>query len=605
MAVETFVEPVSNAQCSHCGAAIDVTQAKPLTDITCPVCGKPTTVPGMLDHYQLVKVLGQGSAGVVYQGFDTQNQFDVAVKVFLKKKGEASSKHIEKCLAEATAMRSFNHPNIVKIYRVAQKAERPFIVMELLTGEQLDKMIENHWLVEEPRAIKLGLDVAEGLKAVHDAGFAHLDVKPGNMQLDGQGTCKLLDYDTARSLNDIESQGAGLVGTPYYVAPEVIQREQVDFRADIYSLGATLFHLLAQRPPFQGATSRDVVQERLKRRAVTLKEVRPDVSNETSLAIARMLEPQPRDRYGDYDTLLADLRRALNAAQWDAQLKAGGSAKTNQAKSSLPAVITGVILATVIGFGVWFGTRGNSADDTNTPPSTDGTVRPSTMDQFASRDSTRVSTKDRAATKDTPASQKDSASQPVKKDSNPTKTKDSVIKPPPVKIDTKLIPPIKPDVPIVKILPAKWTAGKDVEIVEENGKLSVFCVGKTPYIRCPRVEGPNRQTSPDDTAALLIRLRASGEGEGRLYWNTPTEPLWDKARSQVFLIKHNNEWREHVIPIRTDAKQLEIRVDVGEGPGIVEIDHIRYYLNIVKDRKPTAEWLFDGDDAKVEKQIEK
>ncbi len=598
MASTTFVEQVPSTECNQCGASIDVADASPLTDITCPSCGRQTTVPGMLDQYLLTKVLGQGSAGIVYQAVDQHSRRDCAIKVFLKKKGEDHTQRVEKFLAEAKAMRSFNHPNVVKIYSVAQKAQRPYIAMELLTGERLDRIIEDRWLVEEAKAIKLGIDVAEGLKAVHDAGFAHLDVKPANMQYDGHGTCKLLDYDTARALHEIEMQGAGLVGTPYYVAPEVIQREQVDFRADIYSLGSTLFHLLAQRPPFQGATSRDVVQERLKRRAITLKEVRPDVSHETSAVIARMLEPQPRDRHDNYDELLADLRRALNAAQWDAQLKAGAAATTPTSKSPIPAALAGVVILVVIVVGILFGMRGdgNNNDRPTDNPTSDSTPR----DSIASRD--RSPARDFAAKQTNPNDNntvtKDSTTVIMKDDTKVAQKdvgKDGTTKPPVVIINPNLLDPVKPiGQHGASIKPSdRWVEGKDVEMEVSDGKLTVFCVGKSPSIRCPVVPGPDRVTTPDETAALELRLRSSGVGEFRVYWNTPELPVWSKDRSQVFVVKHDNQWREHVIPIRSNAKQLELRIDLGQGAGLVDIDYIRYYLNIGKDPKPTAAWTFD------------
>ena len=319
-----FIEQPARVQCAACGHSIDTLAAEPLSTITCPRCRAEVFVPGLLGSLRLIRALGEGTSGIVYLAHDVDLDRQVAVKVFFRgaspaEAGEgkvpgARDAHVEKALAEARALNALEHPNVVRIYKVEQKNGRPYIVMEYLAGNRLDTVIDEKWLVEEPRALRMAIDIAQGLKAVNDAGYAHLDVKPANIQMDAAGNCKLLDYETARELDHIEEHGAGLVGTPYYVAPEIVMRLPVDFRADIFSLGATLFHLIAQRPPFQGENSREVVQERLKRRAMNLRDIRPDISPQTAAIIDRMLAPDAVARYGSYESLLDDLNQAFTLA---------------------------------------------------------------------------------------------------------------------------------------------------------------------------------------------------------------------------------------------------------------------------------------------------
>jgi len=620
MTTQAFADRVARIPCPGCGTEIDVADIEPLSNIGCPRCRTQMTVPGVVGSLVLKKLLGRGTAGIVYHAFDHELSKDVAVKVFLAapaagngvdgNNGSQRIDVIEKCLTEARAMRALSHPNIVQIYKVAQKSERPFIVMELLTGDRLDKLIENRWLVEEHRALRMAIDIASGLKAVHDAGFAHLDVKPANIQMDGQGVCKLMDYDTARSLAHIEERGAGLVGTPYYVAPEIIRREPVDFRADMYSLGATLFHLIAQRPPFQGETSRDVVQERLKRPAMNLREIRGDVSPETAAVIARMLEPEPDHRYANYDLLLADLRRAQELAVERAIKAAPAVAAKRPAKLS-PAAVAALVAVGIILVAVVVGIAGRPGDERD--PSLAGNTdraaakdrdvldtRPGGADSNNKDVAVKDAAKDSAAV---PVNPKDKTIDvvPVRPPDPPVATTDKappeVVKPVvPVADGKKPEPPVVPDPPIAPVLKRTdkdvdgWIAGKDVTLTVGPGLLTVWSTGKEPSIRIAGIPGAGN--SPE-ASLVEIRLKASGEGEGRLWWLSDKFPLFSDTRIKTFNIKHDSEWHEYLIPIRAKGETLELRLDFGSAAGIFEVQWIKFYANGATDTRPTRQWKFE------------
>ena len=617
---QAFADRVASVACDSCGKGVDVSDFEPLSTTSCPFCRASIIVPGVVGTLVLKKLLGRGTAGIVYHAFDHSLEKDVAVKVFLRSgagptPGSTQAVDVvEKCLTEARAMRALTHPNIVQIYKVAQKGERPFIVMELLTGSRLDQIIESHLLVEEHRALRMAIDVASGLKAVHDAGFAHLDVKPANIQMDGDGVCKLMDYDTARSQRQIEEQGAGLVGTPYYVAPEIIRRAAVDFRADMYSLGATLFHLMAQRPPFQGDTPRDVVQERLKRKAINLHDIRQDVSIATAAVIAKMLEPEPGDRYANYDLLLADLRKAQEQAVERALRAQGMNANRGGGSAARPlsqAAIAGFAgaAAVIIALLVWLLVKSPAESDDKSRPIASGTPG---------------QTKDASNTKD---SQKDRAMPPVKvadggvKDGGAVKTpvevpsvtirpieKINPVEPPEVKpvLPAPPVPPVddtkKPDAK--KTDPEKtgpvtvrnekevdgWQAGKEVTLTVKPGLLTVWATGGEPSIRITGLKGPGNGADP---SMLEIRLRASGEGAGKLWWLSERFPLFSDTRNKAIDLKHDGEWHDYLIAIPAKGDSLELKIDLGTAAGIFEIQSIKFFANAASDTRPTRQWRFE------------
>lgn len=620
---QAFADRVTSLPCPSCLTAVNVASVEPLTTIPCPSCGKDIDVPGIVGSLVLKKLLGRGTAGIVYQAFDKHLNKDVAVKVFLKQSGPTANGGaggsvdiVEKCLAEARAMTALSHPNIVEIYSVAKKNERPFIVMELLTGDRLDTIIASHLLVEEHRALRMAIDVASGLQAVHNAGFAHLDVKPANIQMTGQGICKLLDYDTARSQRDIETSGAGLVGTPYYVAPEIIRRMPVDFRADMYSLGATLFHLIAQRPPFQGDSPREVVQQRLKRKAINLREIRSDVSEATASVINRMLEAEPVDRYANYDLLLADLRKAQQFAV-DRALKpaaAGHKARgSSSAKAAPVMLLAGVAIICAIIAAVWFGTRPGSNEEMGkdsalvTAKDQSGVSYKDSVDVLlpvlkdgAAKDA-RV-TKDAKQVKDR-TSLKDAKEEPPPVTIRPIENIKPIEPLPPVRmtkdkegVGTKVDDPLKgnPEKPLVKQIRDAaqvdgWQAGKQVTLKHKPGILEVWCVGDEPSIRMADLRGGGEQS---DGAIIEIRLKASGKGDGQLQWRSEKFPEFDDSRARPIPINHDSEWHDYLIAFPAKGQALELRLDLGDGAGIFEIESIKFFAD-AKAIRPAQQWNFE------------
>lgn len=308
--MDVLTDKVTEMRCTNCQHAILVAAFPSFSEVKCPKCGSVQTVPARLNGFLLVSLLGKGGMGAVYQGQDERLNRPVAVKVLLRSLSE-DPKFIETFKREAQAVAALNHPNIVQIYAFGEEKGQQYMVMELLSGGRLDKMIAGGRPVDETTVVRIAIDIAEGLKAANDIGLLHGDIKPENILLDSSKVAKIVDFGLA-SFKDKAAATDGIWGTPYYIAPEKVRRQRVDARSDIYSLGATLFHALTGKPPFEGNTPLDVVRARLIKPAPALTDVMPGANRDMGSILARMLQADPLLRHPTYSSLIGDLCRVLD-----------------------------------------------------------------------------------------------------------------------------------------------------------------------------------------------------------------------------------------------------------------------------------------------------
>jgi len=301
-------DPVESFNCAECTANIDVKGLPSFSDVTCPQCGARASVPARLANFQLLKLMGTGGMGGVYYARDEGLGRFVAIKVMLQSLGN-DPVFIENFKREAQAVAKLNHPNIAQIYSFGQEKGQPYIVMELVSGERVDAMMESQGCISPALAMQIGLEIAQGLSAADEAGLVHGDIKPENILLDTKGRAKLVDFGLATVAH--EAAGEGIWGTPYYIAPEKIRRQKVDARADIYSLGATLYHMLTGKPPFEGKTPVEVVKARLEQPPPDPRKVKPGLPEIITSIITRMLAVEKTDRYPNYLSLISDLNKAV------------------------------------------------------------------------------------------------------------------------------------------------------------------------------------------------------------------------------------------------------------------------------------------------------
>ena len=291
--------------CPACGTRVDTSDVEPLARVACPKCGEKFRVERAFDNFVLVETLGVGGMGSVYKARDTALDRFVALKLLRR---DAEAGHTVQLQQEARVTASVNHPHVVKIFSFGSDHGQFYLVMELVDQGSLDDSIEQRKQLPEAEVLQTAIQVAKGLEAAHAKGLIHRDVKPANILFADPATAKIVDFGLAGA-SEPKTEGA-IWGTPYYVAPERLNNEAEDFRSDIYSLGGTLFHALAGRPPIQEETNSARKLRELKNQPVKLRPVAPNVSRETCRIIDRMLAPDPNARFASYQELVEQLEGA-------------------------------------------------------------------------------------------------------------------------------------------------------------------------------------------------------------------------------------------------------------------------------------------------------
>jgi len=261
-----------------------------------------------LGHFQITKKLGAGGMGEVYLATDLALDRPVAIKVLPAETTSGTAR--DRMVREARAQARVMHKNVAHIYFIGEDSGRLYFAMEYVTGETLaDRTARGPVPVEE--ALALIHDAVLGLREAQRSGFTHRDVKPSNLMVDGHGVVKVLDFGLAAGAPEHATTSGPvaqttMAGTPLYMAPEQARGEPVDFRADIYALGATLFQLVAGRPPYQAQTAAELrtMHESAERPSLPRGMVPRTQSTALDALIARMMAPRPEDRFESYDQLL-------------------------------------------------------------------------------------------------------------------------------------------------------------------------------------------------------------------------------------------------------------------------------------------------------------
>lgn len=264
-------------------------------------------IPG----YKILGKLGQGAMATVFKARQLSLDRLVAIKV-LPRKFTTSTQFIERFYAEGRAAAQLNHPNIVQAYDVGQAGEYHYFVMEYVEGRTVYDDIVKHKRCPESEAIDIIIQIAEALHHAHQKGLIHRDVKPKNIMLTKEGVAKLADMGLARGISDkeaAEAEQGKAFGTPYYISPEQIRGEiSIGPPTDIYSLGATLYHMVTGAVPFDGKNPSAVMHAHLKQPLNAPDHVNPKLSAGISEVIEMMMAKSPKDRYQTCADLLADLR---------------------------------------------------------------------------------------------------------------------------------------------------------------------------------------------------------------------------------------------------------------------------------------------------------
>ncbi len=269
-------------------------------------------VPEKFGRYVVQKELGRGAMGIVYLAEDTELARKVAIKMISLTGGkEERDAHEARFRQEARAAGGISHPSIITIYDVGREGDIAFIAMELVEGRELRELIREGGLPPS-QAIELAALVADGLAYAHEHGVIHRDVKPGNIMVLGDGRVKVMDFGIARLQQPtVKTQTGVLLGSPQYMSPEQISGNDVDGRADIFSLGVVLYEMLTGLKPFDATDLSQVLFWVVNMPAKAPSERRPGLPAVVDYILARALKKKPQERYASAAEFAADLRRCL------------------------------------------------------------------------------------------------------------------------------------------------------------------------------------------------------------------------------------------------------------------------------------------------------
>jgi serine/threonine protein kinase len=264
-------------------------------------------IPG----YKIIKKIGSGAMATVFLAKQLSLDRLVAIKV-LPKKFSTNANFIERFIKEGRAAAQLNHRNIVSAYDVGKAGDHHYFVMEYVDGRTVYDRITKGRRLEEAEAIEIVIQVAEALQHAHERGFVHRDIKPKNIMISGDGQAKLADLGLARALTDkaaAEAEAGRAYGTPYYISPEQIRGEvKIGPAADIYGLGATFYHMVTGRVPYEGKNPSSVMHKHLKAQLVPPDHVNPKISAGCAQVIEMMMAKKQSDRYRRVEDVLEDLR---------------------------------------------------------------------------------------------------------------------------------------------------------------------------------------------------------------------------------------------------------------------------------------------------------
>jgi len=259
------------------------------------------------ERYEIREVLGSGGSAVVYRAFDRELKREVALKVLrAERMSEATLKRFRR---EAAVARDAASPRLVRTFDIGSSDGAIFLTMEAIDGPSLRQRLEDGPLAVA-EAIRITIEVLEGLRVLHSLGIIHRDIKPGNILLSRDGV-KLADFGLARRFEQPETRvtiAEAPLGTLEYMAPEQVLAQELDARADLYSLGLVLFEMLAGEIPCQRRSSLGTLLAHLESSLPDVRQLRPDAPRWISRIVARLLEKQPAARYQSADAVLADLR---------------------------------------------------------------------------------------------------------------------------------------------------------------------------------------------------------------------------------------------------------------------------------------------------------
>ncbi len=306
-------------QCSTCGRAItpqEIQTNRYRADtngrLMCADCaGKMDFDPNLVEGYLIQKKLGQGAFGAVYLAIRGTDNATVALKT-IRPNLVSNEKDVQRFFREADTGRQLVHANITQIYDAGETRGVYYIAMEFIDGTEVSKMIEQYGRLDVGYSMRVIIQIADALQHAFEKGIVHRDIKPENVMVTPNCTAKLVDFGLAKSFTQagqsgLTAPGEGM-GTLAYMPPEQLDNAlNADQRSDIYSLGATLYHMLSGQRPFNEKTTRSFIMKILKHMPAPIRQLNPAVPAELEDIISKAMAKSPDDRYQQPQEVVADL----------------------------------------------------------------------------------------------------------------------------------------------------------------------------------------------------------------------------------------------------------------------------------------------------------
>ena len=270
---------------------------------------KPDPLLGeTLGEFRILRLLGVGGMGRVYLAEQAGLEREVAVKILPERMMEDPST-IDRFEREAKLAAKLTHSNIAHVYTIGSEEDVHYVAMELISGGDVAGMMRERKRIPVDEAAEILRQALLGVACAHGSGIVHRDIKPQNLMLSSDGTVKVTDFGLARAVEAHSSLTASgtVLGTPLYMSPEQAHSQKVDGRTDIYALGATFYHMICGRPPFEGDTPISVMFKHVGEPLTSPKEIDPDLPEELCAIVAKMMAKKPNDRYETCEEVLQDL----------------------------------------------------------------------------------------------------------------------------------------------------------------------------------------------------------------------------------------------------------------------------------------------------------
>jgi len=311
--------------------------------------------PGfIIENFKIVSMLGEGGMGIVYKALDLKLERYVALKV-LNPQAYQNPQFLERFKREAKNQAKLNHPNLVAVYGFTDQYKLLGIVMEYVEGETLEKYIEKRGRLDYFEAMTIMEHILAGVGYAHSKGFIHRDIKPSNVIISREGIVKIMDFGISKSMFEKSITRTGTkIGTLLYMSPEQLKAEEPTRQSDIYSIGVTLYEMVAGIPPFNYTTEFEIMEGHLKKNPPKISTVVSNVPGELDKIIQKAMEKSIYKRYSNCELFLADVQALMRKAETFKTQKVTAPVKKKSKSSNIKFYLIALLVLTLFGLLFYF-----------------------------------------------------------------------------------------------------------------------------------------------------------------------------------------------------------------------------------------------------------